>query len=244
MQKYFFGLMILGVIAFFSACQKEDFNSSLSEIMELANASDKTSIEVSSVPEEISRFVAKKYSESTIAYAMVVNDKGHEIELGDGTQLYFGRKNRFLGDGEGIGRHGRKCMCGDSTSLEAVPQAIADYVATNYPDLIIEKVVTKRGGKLGVKLSDGVVLIFDAEGTFLKICDASAFHGGGNSCLKGDTLAVTDLALAISDYITATYPDLTIVKAVKKHGNKGFAVELSDGSILLFDEAGAYIKNC
>lgn len=72
------------------------------------------------------------------------------------------------------------CLAGDTLTTADVPQAALDYIAANYPDLTVQTVVSKADGTvLAVELSDGVVLLFDAEGAFVKICGVRG-NGGGH----------------------------------------------------------------
>ncbi|RMG87566.1 MAG: hypothetical protein D6714_02105 [Bacteroidetes bacterium] len=141
---------------------------------------------------------------------------------------------------------GNKCMKGDTISADSLPQAALDYVAENYADQTIETAVAGFH-HFSVELSDGTVLIFDETGTFHKICGGGGNPGGGHPhggpCMKGDSLGVSDLPASVQDYVSANYADATIEAAVTlKDGYLG--VELSDGTVLIFDETGAFVKEC
>src|SRR5680860_228773 len=58
-----------------------------------------------------------------------------------------------------------------SIKTASLPQAILDYIATNYPDITVKKSEIEHNGNYEVKLNNGVELIFDADGAFLGVDD-------------------------------------------------------------------------
>ena len=69
--------------------------------------------------------------------------------------------------------------------VDSLPTSILDYVAANYPDSVtIVKAILTHSGKYVVGLSNGIVLVFDANGNFVKILPKKwkkkHGHGHGN----------------------------------------------------------------
>lgn len=144
---------------------------------------------------------------------------------------------------------GKSCMKGDTISSDSLPQAALDYIADNYPNETIEVVVERHHG-YGVELSDGTTLLFNDEGEFRKECNTSGGNGGGNNgggkkkgCMKGDTISVDSLPQIVLDYVADNYPNETIETVVVR-GNGYYGAELSDGTTLIFDADGNFVKEC
>ncbi len=252
--------MLLGLQATFMSCQKEEAANQSASIDAIALAADKQTVAPDLLPTAVLDYIAINHSPLTAEAAWYVRGAGYEVALESGELLYFSEDNTCL---DRRGRRGRGCLQGDTLALDALPVAVADYLAANFPDQTVNTLVSKRGGEvLAVELSGGQVLLFDAAGTFLREC----VQGNGPSnpdphphdtihptdsvphvqrgCLYGDTLTIADLPTAATDYVAANFPDLTINTVVFRSVRAIWAVELSDGSVLLFTEAGAYIKNC
>ena len=156
-------------------------------------------------------------------------------------------------DRGGSGDSTNLCMRGDTVDVSELPQAAADQIATDYPNATIQTVVKKHHGKAyAVELSDGTILIFKADGSLIGTCDtlsSGPHHGPGDhpydgGCLGGDTLTVADLPQAAVDYVAANYPNETIQTVVSKFDGKAFAVELSDGTVLIFKADGTFVGTC
>lgn len=260
MKKILFGLMLLGLQLIFLSCEKDDTTSQSASIDAIAMSAQKQTVTPELLPADVLDFIATNYGPLKAEAAWHVRGAGYEVALESGELLYFSEDNTCL---DRRGHRGRGCLQGDTLTLDALPVAVADYLAANFPDQTVNMLVSKRGGEvLAVELSGGQVLLFDAAGTFLREC----VRGSGPSnpdphphdtihptdsvphvqrgCLYGDTLTVADLPAAATDYVSANFPDLTINTVVFRSVRAIWAVELSDGSVLLFTEAGAYIKNC
>lgn len=260
MKKILLGLMLLGLQAIFVSCEKDETNSQSASVDAIALAAQKQPVSPAMLPADVLNYIAANYGPLMAEAAWYVEGAGHEVALENGELLYFSEDNTSL---DRRGRRGRGCLQGDTLTLDALPVAVADYLTANYPDQTVNMLVSKRGGELlAVELSGGQVLLFDAAGTFLREC----VQGSGPSnpdphphdsihptdsvphvqrgCLYGDTLTIADLPAAATDYVVANFPDLTINTVVFRSVRAIWAVELSDGSVLLFTEAGAYIKNC
>ncbi len=190
---------------------------------------------------------------------------GYAVELSDGNILLFNAAGDFFtlcgdfdGDGDGHGDgpghggghhgdgphgngdgpHGTNggCAAGDTLATADLPTAAADYIAANYASETINVVVVKPSGKFGVELSSGTVLLFDADGVFIKECDGQP-QGGPNHHHCNAAITLTDLPQAAQDYIAANYAGETVERGcVKNNGN--YIVRLSGGAKILFDADG------
>lgn len=159
---------------------------------------------------------------------------------------------------------GNHCLYGDTLVTINLPLKAQEYLNKNYPGWKVVVEVIKPSGKLGVELSDGTILLFDVEGNFIKVCDGELDcgtqggnghnHGNGggmmkggmegtNHCIFGEKISTGNLPELAKVYITTNFPKDAIVTVVKKpHGD--FAVELSNGRILMFNSKGEYFTEC
>lgn len=250
---------------------------------EFALATDVTALGVEELPASVSRYVSNTQQPLEIEVAYYSNTLGYQVILENGQDLYFNSRGQCTekgggghgghgggghgdgdhgdgdhGDGDhnggdGDGDHPNRCMFGDSLTTADLPQVALDYVAANYADATIAAVVVKPSGKFGVELSDGTVLLFDADGAFIEECtgqvdvdghgDGDHNGGPGRSCLRGDTSSVDSLPQAALDYLATNNATDTIAVVIVKP-NGWFAVGLTNGAVLIFDAEGAYIRDC
>jgi hypothetical protein len=263
MKNVILGMLLAGVMGFFFACQKDSLTSNSQALIESISASSqKQPVAIDELPLSVRTYVEQTSSPVEIEAAWHVRKAGYEVALEDGLYLYFNEKGTCLdksGDRDG-GDHagGNKCLRGDTLTIDSLPQAAVTYLTDSFPGETIQTVVGKKGGKFAVELANGTVLIFDAEGNFLKECGSGSGpsgphgphgphnpHGPGNGggCIQGDTIDASNLPQAAVDYITGKYANETIQTVVVKASGK-FAVELSNGEVLLFDAEGNFLKEC
>ncbi|MCB0517736.1 MAG: PepSY-like domain-containing protein [Lewinellaceae bacterium] len=267
MKNFIFGVLALGIMAGFFACQKDNSLSTnaTDEISQIASSTSKQSVTVAELPSAIPQYVDMAFTPVQIEAAWRVQGAGYEVELEDGQALYFRNNGDCLGRGdEDRGGPGFRCMHGDSVDVATLPQGITDYVAANYSGETIVKAVAKPNGGFAVELSGGAILLFKADGTFFRECGDGPEPGGGHGgpgghhgghhgpghgpgpnggCAVGDTIDIATLPAGVTDYVTANYNGETIVVAVVKPTGK-FGVELSNGIVLLFKPDGTFIKEC
>lgn len=121
-------------------------------------------------------------------------------------------------------------------SVEQIPQAILDYLASNYPNIeVISAEAEDNDGEIAyeIHLADDTEVYFNADGGFL-FAEAA---GDGDD----DDIAIADLPQAILDYVAANYPDATIEDA-NAEDNGTIEVELSNDLDLYFDAEGNFIS--
>ena len=204
----------------------------------------------------------------TVVYKSHGDRTGYAVELSDGNILLFNAAGEFVtlcgefdgnGDGHGDGPghgghhgdgphgngdgpHGSQggCAAGDTIATADLPQAAADYVTANYASETISVVVVKPSGKFGVELASGIVLLFTAEGVFIKVCDGQPDGGPHQHHCNTPITELTELPQAAQDYIAANYADATLARGcVKFNGN--FIIKLSNDVKLLFAADGTVI---
>jgi hypothetical protein len=207
---------------------------------------------VDDLSQAILDYLAAEYpGETVVTVVSKHNGALVAVELSDGTVLLFNADGEYIGEcgagGPGNHHNGNHCMNGDTLTVDDLPQEVIDYIAAEYPDETITTVVSKHDGQaFAVELSNGSVYLFSADGTFIGECGTGGpgHTPGNNFCTAGDTLTVDDLPQAVLDYLAAEYPDETIVTVVSKHNGQAYAVELSNGSVYIFDADGEYLGEC
>lgn len=116
----------------------------------------------------------------------------------------------------------------------SLPQAILDYISTNYPDNTIWKAEIEDNNNYEVELNDETDLVFDQQGNFLGIDDDSDDDFGD------EDIAPSSLPENIRNFVTTHYPGATILKA-EKENNGNFEIELSNDVELIFDSNGNFL---
>lgn len=116
----------------------------------------------------------------------------------------------------------------------ALPQAILNYVSTNYPDNTIKEAEIEDNNNFEVALNDGTELIFDQQGNFLGIDD------DGDDDFGDEDIAPGDLPADILDFVSTHFPGSTIEEA-ERENNGNYEVELSEDVELIFDAEGNFL---
>lgn len=137
---------------------------------------------------------------------------------------------------------------GTAVAVNDLPADIVTFVETKYAPLEISDAWMIADKGYTVVLEDGTEVYFDIHGKFVGDSDKDGWHDGDHEahtskCIEGDTVTTADLPQAAIDYVAANYPNASIATVVIKP-NGHFGVELSDGTVLLFDTEGAFIKEC
>ena len=131
---------------------------------------------------------------------------------------------------------GTKCSLNE-VNTRSLPTTITAYITRNYADASIQKVgkASQGGYIVYIKKTDGTyaALSFDASGTFV------------SESTPGTAVDVSSLPSAVSSYISTTYANSTIEKAiVTSDGRYLVAVKKTDGNIvgLAFTAEGTFIQ--
>jgi hypothetical protein len=172
-------------------------------------------IPVSSLPREITDYIATNFAGRTIVWAEIDDDE-YEVYLSDGTEVSFDRRGRFLE----VDRDR------DAINPANLPQNILSYISTNFPNATIIK-AELDDNFYEVELDNGMELYFDAQGNFL------------GSEVDDRTIAISDLPATITQYVNQNYPNLTIVSA--EIDDNMYELELSNGVELYFDLNGNFL---
>lgn len=129
--------------------------------------------------------------------------------------------------------------CSDDDNKETVidaaqlPEAARLFAETHFPGATFtrveqQSVADSDGSVYDTRLSNGFEVDFDAEGNWTDI--------------DGNNQAVPNAIVpqAILDYVAANYASSTVTTIEIE--NHGYDIELSNGTDLVFDENGAFIR--
>lgn len=112
-------------------------------------------INPSALPMSIQEYITANYPMETITEAEIYTDK-YEVNLSNGIQLEFDLAGNFVESSGGNGDNNG----GTEINPTALPQAIKDYVASNYAMETIVK-AEEYSDKFEIELSNGLKLEFD-----------------------------------------------------------------------------------
>lgn len=234
MKKSILVLLALAVVGFMTSCEKsleEDFNVSDIQSGSITNNSSDDSLEV--IPPAIQTYIDTNYPGLIIVKAEVETDPANpavafEVELNDGTDVYFDIDGNFLFDEAPSGSGGGGGGSGTNIPIASLPTIITDYVTLNYPDAIITEAKVQDNGVYKVELNNGLELYFDASGNFLALDT------------DDDNISIASLPAAITNYVAANYPDAVIIEAEIEDDGL-YEVELNNGLELYFDASGNFL---
>jgi hypothetical protein len=220
------------------SCTKENSDSSTTE----------QSISTTALPLKVSAYVSDNYpAESIISAVQLTNsDASFIVTLNTLEELAFGEDGSFLGNGEAFhhhhgdsipdddslgghhghhgGHHGHPGEHGHTISLDSLPASVASFIAENYPLYTFKHAETDSLCQFGSIYE----VILDQSGvTPVKLF----FDFIGSYLAKAERVEYTTVPQAISDYITANYPDYEV-----RHKAELFT--LADGS----QEFSIYLK--
>lgn len=122
----------------------------------------------------------------------------------------------------------------DYINTAALPQAILNYISTNYPNNTIHEAEIEDNNNYEVELNNGTELIFDSQGNFLGIDDDDDDDFGDEDIAPGN------LPEKIRNFIATHFPEATIEEA-EKENNGNYEVELSNDVELIFDADGNFL---
>lgn len=157
---------------------------------------------------------------------------GSSIELDkEGTVKAKGRDSNGDDDVDGI-----------HINPNSLPQTILDYISTNYNgQSIVEAELYPNGYE--VELQNGTKIEFDLNGNFVEISGSSlgnTSNSDDNGEGEDEDINPSALPQKVLDYISSTYPGVTIVKA--ELGPTGYETTLSNGVKLEFDLSGNFLE--
>jgi len=246
MKKMFWMLaIVLPLGAMIISCEKESVLTDEALIEQIAFSSGRTSIAPEVLPAEILEQLTEANFDTYVEAAFFLRERGYEVNLGNGENLFFNVEGRLLefrgtvrpnGPFGPNGPHGpcHRPGFGRPVRIDALPQAITDYISGNYPDGVVLRAMT-RGGNFFVLVSGRIVLSFDSEGNF--IGEHSPFVRCDRSCRE--VLTSDELVQAIRTYISTNFPEATFRYGCDRDGRIHILLLTADGRVLLvFNEAG------
>jgi|GEM_PF-1200108 len=145
--------------------------------------------------------------------------------------------------GNGTGVHPPKPV---EVTIDSLPTAAVDYLDANYADATIDVILFIQNDSITqyhVLIKGVGAVIFDQDGNFVELRTPPS-----RDCGDFTDLDVADLPTAVTDYITANYPDATIVGA--RTGTiddvAQIHVLLDEIGVLIFDQDGNFLdlKTC
>ena len=202
-------------------------------------------IDPNDLPQAAKDYIAANYPDANIEEAGYnAEEEEYGVVLDNGKILIFDANGAFVEEFDDD----------DEEDYERVepadlPQAIQDYVATNYANETIRRAVFSADDQeYIIFLSNRVVLIFDASGNFIEEDehedddddDDQDDRGGKRG--KWDEIAASELPQAAADYIAANYGDRTIEEAYLNSKTGEYAVEFTDDTFVVFDADGNFLK--
>lgn len=246
MKKLFWVLAIaLPLGALMIACEKESLLSDEALIEEIAFSSSRVSVAPEALPAEVTAQLTESSFDTYVETAFFLEERGYEVNLGNGENLFFNIEGRCLEFRTTVRPHGpfgpngphgpcHRPGFGRPVRIDSLLPAIVDYVAANYPDGEILRAMT-RGGNFYVLISGRIVLSFDSEGNFIE--EHSPFAHCERPCRE--VVTADELPDAIATYISTNFPDATFRRGCARDGRIMVLLTTADGRVLLvFDEAG------
>ena len=115
------------------------------------------------LPETAKTFITAQFPDNPVLLAQKDADftkTKYEVTLKDGTEIDFDKKGEW-----------DKVDCKmNAIPAALLPQAIATYVETNFPDMVVVKIDKERNG-YEIKLSNDLDLTFNASGMLIEMDD-------------------------------------------------------------------------
>ena len=239
-----------------TACDNEDANPDIlnevaaeAETTELDSAAfgssqmeEWTVLAADDLPPAVVDYVSENYPSETITKAWLDENGGYVVLLRNRTALRFDNAGNHTETIEEAGRRKRRPEL-TAIATEDLPEAISLYLADNYADFAIERAGTDAEGQYYVKLAEGPLVIFDAQGNFVE--ERSAQDKKRRRKRRAhdedwEAIPTDSLPTAVLRYIAEHYPDNELVRAgTNREGQYG--VVLDSAIALLFDADGHFI---
>ena len=119
-------------------------------------------------------------------------------------------------------------------SSSSLPQAILDYISTNYPGVTIREAEIEDNQQFEIHLSNGLELVFSANGEFLGIDD------DGDNDFDDEYISESEIPQNIRAFIAENFPGVEIEEAeIESNGN--YEIELENDVELIFSSSGQFL---
>ena len=207
------------------------------------------------LPQSLLDYLTENYPDDEVRHAWIDENGGYVVLLRGRTAVRFDNAGAFIEAVENAGRR-RKGRDNDRPALTEVdladlPASITDYISTHYEDYSMVKAGTDNEGYYHVKLENGPMLIFDADGNFVEARergndddrrrDRRRGNGDQEHNDRWTAIDIANLPAAVTDFVADKYPEATILRAgTDAEGN--FGVILDNGIALIFDADGVFLK--
>jgi hypothetical protein len=228
-------LFALVLTVTFASCGKLDV-----DLIDNIVSAKKTTISADALPNSAIATLDSDYFDTYIDKALIADGLGFQINLSNGLEVFFDKDGQSLNrKDKRRGKKGKRgCDKGEKIDVTDLPDAVGTYISTNYPDVTIERAKINHNGQYMVRVTDDLILVFDADGNFVKEHEFVNRHGFDSSQID-----IATLPTLVTDYITANYTDATIKVAFLKE-DKYFVGLITDTGrkMLVFDSEGIFIE--
>ncbi|MGA8853862.1 MAG: PepSY-like domain-containing protein [Christiangramia sp.] len=223
---------ILGGLLLLIACSDDDSVSGNDVDLDTRFSKADVHVSTSSLPQDILDYISTNYPGVTIREAEVEDNDNFEIYLSNGLELIFDANGNFLG----IDEDGDDDFGDEHLSVSEIPQNILDFIQNNFPGVEIDEAEKENNGNYEIELESDVELIFASNGDFLG-------QGEDENEDEADNEEVdpADLPQNILDYISANYPDNSIIEAEIEDDGE-YEITLNNGVELVFDANGNFLS--
>lgn len=194
---------------------------------EFSGSGGSTNVSIGSLPTAITNYLNANFSGIAIEEAEQYETGSYQIELEDGTKVYFDVNGNFL-----------LLEANNNIPIGSLPSSITNYITANYAGASIVAAELEDNGTYEVELDNGLELYFDADGNLLYIDEENEGDNGENA------IPLSSVPVEITDYIAANYPSFVIVE-VELQANGDYEVRLNGGVELYFNANGdfLYVEN-
>ncbi len=248
MKKLFFAAFAVFALSLvFVSCNKgEETATDDVTIQDIALSTERVSIEPSELPTTINSYIEDYFFDTYVEEAYEVQGRGYECDMGSGDILFFNREGRILefrNHNGPFGPNGPHGPChrlgrgfGEPVAIDELPEAIATYVAENYPDSELLRAKVKND-EYFVAITGHIILQFDIDGNFLE--ELTPLHNCFRRC---NPLTVEELPAGVSDYIAENFAEAELKRVCQRRGRIVVFMIGDEGRIILiFDADGNFL---
>jgi hypothetical protein len=232
-------LFALVLTVTFASCGKLDM-----DLIDNIVSATKTTISADELPDNTIATLDNDYFDTYIDEALMANGLGYQVNLSNGLEIFFDKDGESLNcEGKRKGKKkGKKkekgYNKGEKIDTADLSNAVKTYISTNYPDVTIERAKINHNNQFMVKVSGDLILVFDADGNFIKEYEFVNRHG-----FDGSQIDITTLPTLVTDYVTGNYTNATVKVAFLKEGKYFVGLTTDTGKkMVIFDSEGIFIE--
>jgi hypothetical protein len=228
-------LFALVLMVTFASCGKLDM-----DLIDNILSAAKTTISAEELPADAIATLNSDYFDTYIDEALMADGLGFQVNLSNGLEVFFDKNGDSLnGKGKKKGKKkGKDYDKGEKIDTADLPDAVKNYISTNYPNVTLERAKINHNDQYMVKVTGDLILVFDADGNFIEEHEFTNRHG-----FDGSQIDIATLPTLITDYVTANYTNATIKVAFLKEGKYFVGLTTDSGKkMLIFDSEGNFIE--